>query len=262
MIDAKYFAGFVDSDGSISIHVQKRDDDRYGLYPKVNIGQSTFRDYNLRELATTYDVNLRYRKGADLTLIDLTGNKARRFIEIIKGHLVIKDELAEYVLTLPDEVNKQELKAIRKVVKSLRKKQTPTKNHPSRKWLAGYIDGDGCFYARVSKKGILNTKLIIVSAVDAQAGLQLIKKAFGGCIFYTGNTAYYERYMSVSKVKELYDFCGQHLRIKKTQMQLVRDYVGENRHSRNHGGTTESNKKFCETLATTKYIGRDESRML
>jgi hypothetical protein len=256
MIDVKYFAGFVDSDGSISIHVQKRDNDRYGLYPKVNIGQLTFRDYNLKELAEVFDVNLRYREDTKLTLIDLTGNKARRFIELIKNHLVIKDELAEYVLTLPKEVNKEELKSIKKVVKSLRKKTTPTKNHPSRKWLAGYLDGDGCLYAKVTKSGVLNTKLLVSSAVDAQAGLKLIQKAFGGYINISGNAARLEIHLGVSKTKELYEFCGKHLRIKKTQMVLINDYVGSNKHSKSHGATYSDNKQFCETLATTKYIGR------
>ena len=257
MFDAKYFAGFVDADGSLSVHVQKRDNGRYGLYPKVNIGQLEFRDHSLREIAKFYDVSLYTRKGTDMTLLDLTGNKAVRFIEQIKQHLVIKQELAEYLLTLPSEVSDDELKAIKKVVKALRKKDVPTKNHPSRKWMAGYIDGDGCFYAKIKRNGTLDTRLVIASSADALAGLNLIKKAFGGSIRTSGqNTAHYELFLGVHKARELFDFCGQHLRIKKAQAELVKAYVCENRHSLSNGGTYESNKRFCETLATTKYLGR------
>lgn len=256
MIDVKYFAGFVDADGSLLLHVQKRDNDRYGLYPKVNIGQLTFRDNNLKELAAYFSVNLYYRKEANMTLLDLTGRKAHRFIELIVQHLVIKDELAKYLLALPQEVSKEELKAIKSVIKNLRKKDTPTKNHPSRKWMAGYIDGDGCFYGKTTSTGVLNTKLIIASSADALAGLNLIKKAFGGSIRIKGNSSHYELHLGVSKTKELYEFCGKHLRIKKTQMLLVRDYIGANKHSKSHGATKEDNKNFCSTLATTKYIGR------
>lgn len=256
MIDVKYFAGFVDADGSLLLHVQKRDNDRYGIYPKVNIGQLTFRDQNLRELAEYFSVNLYYRENADMTLIDLTGRKAQRFIELIINHLVIKNDLANYLLSLPSEVNKEELKAIKKVIKNLRKKDVPTKNHPSRKWMAGYIDGDGCFYAKITSTGVLNTKLIIASSVDALAGLNLIKKAFGGSIRTKGNSAHYELHLGVSKTKELYEFCGKHLRIKKTQMLLVHDYIGANKHSKSHGASKEDNQSFCSTLATTKYIGR------
>jgi hypothetical protein len=256
MIDAKYFAGFVDADGSIGLHIQKRNDDRYGLYPKVQIGQLTYRDFNLKEIASKYEVSLTYKPDAEMSLVNLCGTKAQRFIEMIKEHLVIKDELAEYVLSLPKEVSGEELKAIKKVVKSLRKKHYPTKNHPSRKWLAGYIDGDGCIYGLVKKTGVLCCKLVVASSADAQAGLRLIQKALGGNIGVKGNSSHYELHLGVSKVQELYHFCGKHLRIKKTQMQITYDYIGQNKHSKSHGATYDTNKKFCETLATTKRIGR------
>lgn len=256
MIDAKYFAGFVDADGSLGLHVQKRDNNRYGLYPKVQIGQLTFRDQNLKELADKYGVGLTYKPDAEMSFVSLVGTKARRFIEMIKEHLVIKDELAEYLLTLPNEVSNEELKAIKKVVKGLRKKNFPTKNHPSRKWLAGYIDGDGCIYGLVKSTGTLCTKLVVASSTDAQAGLRLIQKAFGGNIRVKSNSSYYELHLGTSKIQELYHFCGKHLRIKKTQMEIAHDYIGNNRHSKSQGATYDTNKKFCETLATTKRIGR------
>lgn len=257
MLDVKYFAGFVDADGSILLHVQKRGNDRYGLYPKVNIGQLTFRDENLKELSAFFSVNIRYKKEAGMSLIDLVGTKARNFIELIKNHLVIKKELAEYVLTVPNEVSNEELKAIKKVIKSLRKNNVPSKNHPSRKWMAGYIDGDGCFYARVKANGSLDAKLNIASSADAQAGLNLIKKAFGGNIFSKGNSSHLEIHLGVKKTKELFDFCGQHLRIKKPQAILVNEYIGMNKHSFSNGASYEKNKQFCGLLATTKYLGRN-----
>ena len=262
MLDVKYVAGFVDADGSILVHVQKRDNNRYGLYPKVNIGQLTFRDHLLREIAEEYDVPLYSREHADMTLIDLTGTKAERFLQLIKKHLVVKDDLAEYVLNLPREVSGEELKSIKKTIKFLRRKDLSTKNHPSRKWMAGYIDGDGCFTGRVNSRGVLTTRLTIASSCDALAGINLIKKAFGGSVRIVGNSSYYELNLGVSKTKELYEFCGKHLRIKKTQMALIRDHVGNNKHSKSHGATEEQNKEFCRALATTKYVGREGSRML
>lgn len=262
LLDVKYVAGFVDADGSIMAHIQKRDENRYGLYPKVNIGQLTFRDNLLREISEEYDVNIYRRESADMSLLDLTGTKAERFLQIIKKHLVIKDDLAEYVLNLPKEVSKEELKEVKKTIKFLRKKDVSSKNHPSRKWMAGYIDGDGCFTGRVNQKGVLTTKLTIASSCDALAGINLIKKAFGGSVRIVGNSSYYELSLGVSKTKELYEFCGKHLRIKMTQMALIVSHVGENKHSKSHGATEEQNREFCRALATTKYIGRDLSRML
>lgn len=257
MIDVKYFAGFVDADGSLTIHVQKLANGLFKIYPKVNIGQLTFRDQNLKELAKHYELTLFRREHADMTLIDLTCRKAFSFISLIKNHLVIKDELAEYILSISgQEVTTEQLKTIKSIIKQLRKKNTPSKNHPSRKWMAGYIDGDGCFYARITSNGVMNCKLIIASSADALAGLELIKKAFGGEIRIFGNASHYSLYISSSKATELYEYIGQHLRIKKDQLLLVRNYIGNNKHAKSKGATYEGNKQFCETLATTKYIGR------
>lgn len=255
MIDFKYFAGFVDADGSISIHVQKRDDDRYGLYPKVQIGQLAFRNDNLKEVADLYNVNLITRKLDGLTLVELTGSKAEMFLNNIKKHLVIKDDVCEYILSLPKEVNRKELSAIKTIVKQLRKKNTPTKNFPSRKWMAGYIDGDGCLDCTIKPNGTLSTRLTIASAVDAQAGCRLIAKQFGGNFTIRGNALHYQISMSLSKTREIYDYCGKHLRIKKAQMELVHNYVGQNKHSKSNGATFETNKSFQRTLATTKSLG-------
>ena len=103
MIDAKYFAGFVDADGSILIQPYKLANGLFKVYPKVNIGQLKFRSQNLYELAEFYDVNLFERQDAEMLSIDLNGTKAVSFLTLIKNHLVIKDELAEYVLSVADK---------------------------------------------------------------------------------------------------------------------------------------------------------------
>lgn len=253
MIDAKYFAGFVDSDGSILVHVQKRDNGRYGLYPKVQIGQLAFRDDNLKEIAEQYDVSTYMKNG--FSTVELTGSKAITFLNLIKKHLVIKDDLCEYILSLPKEVRGDELKAIKSVIKTLRKKNQPSKNFPSRKWMAGYIDGDGCFDCTVKSNGTLSARLTIASAVDAQAGCVLIGKQFGGSYTVSGNSLYYQVSLGTSKMRKIYEYCGPHLRIKKAQAEMLMNYVGNNKHSKSHGATFEQNKSFQKSLATTKSLG-------
>lgn len=259
MLDFKYFAGFIDADGSLGIHVNKAADGSFIIYPKVHLGQVQREVDNLKEFADYYDVEVRYRDVNSLYVVELTGTKAQRCLESVKKHLVIKDELAEYILSLPARATEEELKAYRIVIKNLRKKNTPSKNFPSRKWMAGYVDGDGCFYSRCDKKGTLQTKLIIASSADALAGLNLIKKAFGGCILVRGNQSKYELFLSQTKLNEIFDYIGKHLRIKKTQMVLLKDYVGSGKCSKYNGATYEQNKAFSELLATTKYIGRESA---
>lgn len=255
MIDFKYFAGFIDADGSLQAHVQKvKNSGGFYIHPVVSLSQKKFRAQNLEEIASFYEVSVcEESRNPDTVEVRISGDKGRRLLEQIKKHLVIKDELAEYLLNLERKVyTQEEVDTIRQIIKSLRKKNISHKNFPSRKWMAGYIDGDGCVQAYIYRTGSIKAHLTITSWNEAQAGLELVKKVFGGCIIQQGNASRLQISFSPSKVRELYDYFGKHLRIKKDQMILVRDYIGNNRHSKRNGATDEQNKKFCDTLATTK----------
>ena len=81
-----------------------------------------------------------------------------------------------------------------------------------------------------------------------------MQKAFGGYIQEYSNTANWRVSLSPSKVQEFKEFFGKHLRIKKTQLELAYDFIGNNRHSKRNGATIEDYRNFCETLATTKSL--------
>lgn len=252
MIDFKYAAGFVDADGSIQIHAKKFGD-KFSIYPVVSISQLPYRSMLLHDVADFYKLKV-HRNNRGSEEVRVSGKKATRFLEQIKRHLVVKQALAEYVLSLPQQVEEVELKAIKQVIKNLRRNNTPPQKHPSRRWAAGYIDGDGCISAVVCKNGQLECRLSVSSWIHAQAGLVLLKKAFGGYIVEHKNTANWRVSLSPTKVQELDEFLGKHLMIKKTQLKLAHDFIGKNKHSRRLGATIEDLRGFCETLATTKSI--------
>lgn len=252
MIDFKYAAGFVDSDGSIQIHASKSGS-RFAIYPVVSLSQLPIRSMFLHECADFYNLTV-HLNSRGTEEIRISGTKGRRFLEGIKNHLVIKQELARYILDLPQFATQEELDAIRKVIQSLRRNNTPSKDMPSRKWAAGYIDGDGCISASVTKKGGLECRLSISTWIHAQAGIKLMQKAFGGYIIESANTANWRINLSPSKVQEFKEWMGAHLRIKKTQLELTYDFIGKNKHSKNNGATVEDYHNFCETLATTKSL--------
>lgn len=252
MIDFKYAAGFVDADGSIQIHAKKFGD-KFSIYPVVSMTQLPIRSMFLHECAEHFDLTVhRNQRGTDE--VRVSGTKGRRLIEQIKKHLVIKKELAEYVLNLPKFVDQAQLKAIRKVIQNLRRNNTPHKDSPSRRWAAGYIDGDGCISASLSKSRGLECRLSVSTWVHAQAGIKLLQKRYGGYIVEQANTANWRVNLSPSKVQEIKEDLGKHLRIKKTQLELVYDFIGFNRHSKRNGATEETLRNFCETLATTKSL--------
>lgn len=55
------------------------------------------------------------------------------------------------------------------------------KNFPSNHWLAGYLDGDGCFH--ISKKN--NYLMTIHCHINDRCGIDLIHKSYGGKIYST-----------------------------------------------------------------------------
>lgn len=252
-------AGFIDADGSIQIHAKKFDN-IFSIYPVVHLSQKKHRDYNLEELAEFYKLHVSHPKRNDVSEIRISGNKGRRLLEQVVKYLVIKQELARYILQLPKQVQEPELKAIKKVIKNLRRNNTSPAKHPSRRWAAGYIDGDGCISATVYKNGTLECRLSVSSWIHAQAGINLLKKAFGGYIVIHKNTANWRVNLSPTKVQEFKEFLGKHLRIKKTQLEIAYDFIGKNKHSRKMGATSKDLHSFCETLATTKSLNLEFPR--
>ena len=250
MIDFKYAAGFIDADGSIQIHAKKFGD-KFAVYPVVSVTQLPHRSNLLHDIAEFYKLSV-HSNGRGTDEIRVSGKKGANLLEHTFKHMVLKQELAKYVLSLPKFVNETELKAIKSVIKNLRRNNTPCKHRPSRRWAAGYIDGDGCISASVSRSGTLECRLSVSTWVHAQAGIHLLKESFGGYIVEQKNTANWRVGLTPSKVQELYEFLGKHLMIKRTQLEIAYDFIGKNKHSRRAGATDEDLRNFCETLATTK----------
>lgn len=252
MIDFKYAAGFIDADGSIQIQAKKYGD-RFSIYPVVSISQMPHRSNLLHDISEFYGISVhRNKRGTDE--VRVSGKKGANLLEHTANHMVIKQELAKYIISLPKLVEEGELKAIKTVIKNLRRNNIPCKHRASRRWAAGYIDGDGCISASITKSGSLECRLSVSSWIHAQAGLHLLKETFGGYIVETRNTANWRLSLNPTKVQELKEFLGKHLMIKKTQLELAYDFIGKNRHSRRLGATDEDLRSFCETLATTKSI--------
>ncbi len=97
--------------------------------------------------------------------------------------------------------------------------------YPSRKWLAGYFDADGCIYARTNKHGGTATvKLSIDSDGLEKDGLFLVQKAFGGVIRQrgkTGNCWRWEIVAGPSLVRKFFEPIAKHLTVKREQAYFI-----------------------------------------
>lgn len=255
----KYFAGLIDADGSFDIAPVKLADGTYRVRSRVCLYQKG--QYKLlEELGSTFGIKPYIIKRDDLGCLSLTSNKARRLIEHLKSHLVIKRPVAEYVYSINGmTVSKDELDRMKKDLKDLRKQEQPPRNFPSRQWMAGYIDGDGCILSQFNKRtGGLEFKLTAVSHSSQLAGLKLIQKCFGGRIHREGNSEVmrYQLTLNPTNVTKL-DYFGKHMRIKHEQYRFIRDVLVNRRHYLRNGGTPENNLKMHRELQSMKGTRND-----
>lgn len=264
----KYYAGLADADAYIGMYVNKNSDGSYTLYSTIKYAfrWDTARKV-LPEICEHFSVTSReFEKelGQNQESVTLIGKKAVRLLEQLKNHLVLKKELAKWVIGINGlKVDENYLQKARGTLRGLRSDTTPSiKQYPSRQWLAGYIDGDGCLTSVYDKKyGGLVFRLMITSHKDDPQGIELIKKTYGGEIYVRGdrNLAYYLSLADAGKADKLLSEVLPHIRVKRAQFDFVRHVLRSGRHLKKNGATPESNKELHLKLQELKKpIGRND----
>lgn len=259
MKNVKYMAGFLDADGSYGIGAFKTQDDIYTIYPTIHIAQCTYQDKPLKILAEEFGVEGHYRtfekeNWCDTFNVLFSGKKATRLMEQVKNHSVIKRDLIEFILTLSGlKVTKEELKGIKKQVKEARKaSQSKVKPFPSRQWLAGYFDGDGCITSTMYKDGTLITFITISCWKYDREGVELIQKFFGGSIQESKEQIKYRLNITESNCTKVVEYFAKNTISKREQLYSVINYVGKGKHLKRRGATTEQNTEFRDSLSAMK----------
>lgn len=107
------------------------------------------------------------------------GSKATSVLMRLKKYLVLKRALADCAIdmngsTFDVEEGKQRFDTARSA--------SPMPKHPTRKWAAGYIDGNGSFAVRVPKGVSAQPVLSVCDEAFERVGVDLLQKAFGGSV--------------------------------------------------------------------------------
>lgn len=228
-LSEKYLAGFLDADGSIQVmwRAVDRDDSDPTVrrpYLSLQFSQRADRDEVLRSINASFGGKMYAQRGYSTLMI--FGSPAVQVLMRIKQYLVVKRNYAEAVLALLGKPQKVELaqaylKAQRKV------RSEPLPNYPSRKWAAGYVDGDGSFSARISKNRSYgcNVVLEVASSDYDSEGIELLQKAFGGSIGVMDSKRVHLRKWTLvippSKLMEIERHFGQYLIVKKPQFDFL-----------------------------------------
>ena len=255
MKNVKYYAGLFDADGSFDMWPTKREDGTYYINIKATLYQKDKQVFD--ELVSEYDVEVKTSKGC--SYVSLHGTKAEMFMRSVKNYLVIKKCVVETLLSLKGKTV-TDIAEVRKVIQDARKQRSSEKDFPSRRWMAGYIDGDGCLLSSYRKSdGNLEFKLSVVSHYTQMQGLELMKKAFGGIIVEQGDCRRWNISLSVTKGKQLLNHFGQHLKVKKEQAALILDCLETGKHFRKRGASKEMNYEIHKQLQELKLPATTKS---
>ena len=255
MKNVKYYAGLFDADGSFDMWPTKREDGSYYINIKATLYQKNTVVFN--ELVDEYGVEV--KEGNDCSYITLHGTKAEMFMRAVKNYLVIKREVVEYLLSIKGETV-DDISEIRKKIQEARSKRSSEKDWPSRRWMAGYIDGDGCLLSSYRKSdGNLEFKLSVVSHYSQMQGLELMQKAFGGSVVEQQDCRRWNLSLSVTKGKQVLNHFANHLKVKKEQAALILDCLMTGKHFRKRGASKEMNYQIHQQLQELKLPATTKS---
>lgn len=224
MLSEKYLAGFVDADGHLSVRA------RIGARPDLEFSAAQAVGFSepLQVMQQEFGGIIRERVNGDHLELCLRGGHARKAFERLKKYLVLKRDQAERFLDLVDRgvvlKNEADVRAIRQRVREIRAYgATREPNFPSRKWTAGYVDGDGCFACKICKKtGYAYPFLTILAAPNYLVGITLLQKAFGGQIRAMGENAVWSIGLSQpSKIEQVLGHFALHLHRKQAQAYFL-----------------------------------------
>lgn len=229
-ITEKYLAGFVDADGTFGIRFVRQN----GVFISrmfLGVCQETEKDKVIYLIAESFGGTPYVRVGGQFkkenTAVEYSAKQARMILSRIAKYLVCKRHFADfcidYALThrgrtyTADEVEAEKtLIANARAVRSY-----PLPNYPSRQWLAGYFDGDGCIASKAHQGKSWVCGVLAARVEDGRReGQELLLKAFGGAIYESKEKAssVWVVNLDPSKAKTFLGHFAKHSIVKRSQV--------------------------------------------
>lgn len=192
----KYLAGLLDADGCLSLDPHRGYDDKVRLSIKMTLVAADTIDHHgfvssLPELTGFGAVSRNQDKYSCWSVCHR--NELEMLLPRVIKHMVVKAKHWQWILDFWRSWRSQEkgqkcmteaewevLYAKYKASRIENVGPVHPKNHPTWAWLAGYLDGDGCFSFRTSKNN--NMRLSVTAHVMDVTVLEFLQKSFGGTI--------------------------------------------------------------------------------
>lgn len=195
----KYLAGLLDADGSLSFEAHRGYDDRVRMSLKLHLAAAESIDghgfvASLPALTGFGNVNT-YAVGERRYTQWFVGHRAdlEMLVPRLVKHMVVKPQHWQWLLDYWREFRSQEkgqkslseaewqaLAAASRESRRTRVGPLKPKNHPTWAWLAGFLDGDGCFSFGASRDR--HVRLSVTAHVVDVCVLEFLQSAFGGTI--------------------------------------------------------------------------------
>ena len=226
-LSEKYVAGFFDADGSVNVVFQAN-----CKTPQLRIGfsQATLQDEVLHRIHAEWGGCISYNviKGASYTHLTYSRNRqCSTLLNRIRKFSVIKRHYIDVCLDVCSrQIGREEIPRVREYLKIQRKQRAlPLPKHPTRKWLAGYIDGDGCISVTSLRKpfGQAAMMLHIAASEFDTEGIEVIQNAFGGAIhgMCDGRVRQLAISLQASKINEIFSEIAEHMIVKQDQAKFI-----------------------------------------
>lgn len=223
-LSEKYVAGFFDADGTVCLQFNGRG--RPTLY--VGFSQKTSKDEVLKRIQEEFGGSFGVVKinGGLYSHLTFCSKNAGKLLNRVHKHLVIKRHYASVCMETAEKKVIDSLE-VKKYLKSQRRQRSyPVPKHPTRKWLAGYFDGDGCLSVTDIMRPFGQAHIIAhiaCSDYDTE-GIDCIKNYFGGAIHNMCDGRCRQWALSLSdpsKAKEFLGYFGKHCIVKRDQVLFV-----------------------------------------
>lgn len=196
----KWLAGIIDSDGCISLWPELNK--KYGYYllrMTIRIGSASVYDKDHKMLRYIQDTTQAGNIYEDKRVVNgsvykswnvLKTSDVNRLMPRLIKHLVIKGSYANFIYqtflnNFGKHLSQEEIENLQREARKQRKNAVPVKakNYTSWAWMAGYLDGDGCYSVQYRKdRPNPLMSLQVVCHPDDRIGIEYLKKSLGGYI--------------------------------------------------------------------------------
>lgn len=194
--------------------------------------------------------------GGDQTVWTLSHSEAMKLISRLDKYMVVKRGrgplMIDYIHN-NSRISSDKMDIHRRQLDVIRSLSHTLPNYPTRQWMAGYFDGDGCFASRIDKQSDFSYLSMRVTAHEKDAnGVKLLHKAFGGIINYSSgdHLPCWVLHLPPSKALQTVGHFAKHLVIKKAEAYFVLGCA--------EGGNYRDGRKIHDTL---RHLKAQEQRL-